>query len=151
MSPFLRLVPGLVALLALHQPAIADDADLKQQMDRASTAFMESFNKQDAASIAANFATNAIAVNPSGLHTNVAQYYESIFKSGTYREETTVDQVWLLGPDTAIGTGKFRLTGKNQSGAPVDVAGFWTATYVKEDGKWKVRMLTGVPKPPLSK
>jgi hypothetical protein len=44
--------------------------------------------------------------------------------------------------------GKFRITGKNQSGASIEIAGLWTATYVREGGKWKVRMLAGILKQP---
>ena len=44
--------------------------------------------------------------------------------------------------------GKFRVTGKNDKGEPMDSAGVWTAVYVKQDGKWKVRMLTAAPIPP---
>jgi ketosteroid isomerase-like protein len=137
-----------IILVSLSAPAFADDADLKKQMDQLNASFMESFNKQDAASIASNFTADAIAVNQYGPHTNIAQYYEGIFKLGTLQEETTVDQVWPLGPDTALGMGTFRITGKTQSGAAINSAGFWTATYVREGGKWKVRMLSGISKPP---
>jgi len=140
-----------VIIFSLFTPAFADDADLKKQVDQINTAYMESFNKQDVAGVAALFAPNAIFVNQAGPQTNIAQFFEGTFKAGTFHEETTVDQVWPLGSDTALGTGKFRITGKNQSGAPVDVAGFWTATYVKEGGKWKLRMLSGIPKPPPAK
>ena len=83
-----------------------------------------------------------------GTHTDVVQFYKGAFKAGFNRLETTVDQVWPVGSDTAIGMGKFRITGKNQSGAPIEGAGVWTATYVREGGKLKIRMLTGVPQPP---
>ena len=59
-----------------------------------------------------------------------------------------LDQVWPLGSGTAIGMGNSRLTGKNQSGAPIEAAGLWTATYIVEGGKWKIRMLTAFPQPP---
>ena len=39
----------------------------------------------------------------------------------------------------------------NQSGGPIEVANFWTASYVKEGGKWKIRMLSSIPKPPPAK
>jgi uncharacterized protein (TIGR02246 family) len=61
--------------------------------------------------------------------------------------------VWSLGTDTAIGLGEYHITGKNQSGAPLDVVGRWTAVYVLESGKWKIRMLSAFPKaqPPADK
>ena len=137
--------------VAIASPAFADDADLKKQVDQIGTAYVEGFSKQDAARIAAQFATNGIVVNPSGPQTDLVKVPEGAFKAGFNHIEITVDQVRSLGPDTAIGMGQARLTGKNQSGAPIESSNFWTATYVKEDGKWKIRMLSGFPKAPPAK
>ena len=76
---------------------------------------------------------------------------EGAFKAGFNSIEAKVDQVWTLGPDTGIGMGQASLTGKNQSGAPIESSNFWTATYVKEDRNWKIRMLSGFPKAPPAK
>ena len=73
------------------------------------------------------------------------------WKAGFDHVEITVDQVARLGPDTAIGTGQSHYTGKNQSGAPIEFSAYWTATYVRESGEWKVRMLSGVAKAPPPK
>jgi ketosteroid isomerase-like protein len=129
-------------------PAFADDADLKRQVAQINSAYMESFNKQDVAGLAALYATGAIIVGPAGARTDITQYFEGIFKAGINHAWTAVDQIWPLGSDTALGLGKYRVTGTSQSGAPIENAGLWTATYVREGGKWKVRMLTGVPQPP---
>jgi ketosteroid isomerase-like protein len=135
-------------IVALSAPAFAEDADLRKQVDQISSAFAESFDKQDAAGLAALFATDYIIVNQFGPRKDVAQLVEGTRKAGFDHEEITVDQVWPLGSDTALGTGQVRFTGKNQSGASIEAAAFWTATYVREGGKWKVRMLTASPKPP---
>jgi ketosteroid isomerase-like protein len=137
-----------IVIVALSSPAFAEDADLRKQVDQISSAFAESFDKQDAAGLAALFATDYIIVNQFGPRKDVAQLVEGTRKAGFDHEEITVDQVWPLGSDTALGTGQVRFTGKNQSGASIEAAAFWTATYVREGGKWKVRMLTASPKPP---
>jgi uncharacterized protein (TIGR02246 family) len=137
-----------IMIVALSAPAFADDADLKKQVEQINTAYMESFNKQDAAGIAALFATGGIFVNQFGPRTDMAQVVEGTFKAGFNHAETQVDQVWPLGSETALGMGQIRFTGKNQSGASIETAAFWTATYVREGGKWKIRMLSGIPKPP---
>ena len=74
-------------------------------------------------------------------------------KQGFNHNDNKTDQVWPLGTDTAIGLGEFHLTGKNPSGAPLEVSGRWTAAYVLEGGKWKIRMLSAFPKaqPPANK
>lgn len=58
---------------------------------------------------------------------------------------TMVDQAWTLGPETAIAKGKYRFTGKTSNGSPIEVAGLWTAAYVRDGGKWKIQMLTAIP------
>jgi ketosteroid isomerase-like protein len=136
-------------IVAFSAPAFADDADLKKQVVEQNAApYRESFNKQDVAGIVATYATGAIIVNPAGPHTDIAKFIEGAFKAGLNHIENEVDQVWPLGADTALAIGKWRATGKNQSGAPIEVAGHWTATYVREGGKWKVRMTSIIPHPP---
>jgi ketosteroid isomerase-like protein len=137
-----------IVIVALSAPAFAEDADLRKQVDQISSAFAEGFDKQDAAGLAALFATDYIIVNQFGPRKDVAQLIEGTRKAGFDHEEIKVDQVWPLGSDTALGMGQVRFTGKNQSGASIEAAAFWTATYVREGGKWKVRMLTASPKPP---
>jgi hypothetical protein len=107
-----------------------------------------SFNKQDSAGIAALFATGGLHVNPAGPRTDIAQYYEAAFKAGFDHEEVTVDQGWPLGSDTLLAVGKYRITGTNQSGAPIETGGIWTSTDVRESGKWKIRLISAMPKPP---
>jgi uncharacterized protein (TIGR02246 family) len=137
-----------IIIVSLFTPAVADDADLKKQVEQIGTAYIESFNKRDAAGIAALFVTGGIFVNQSGPKTNIAQAIEGTFKAGFNHAETQVDQVWPLGSDTALGMGQIRLSGNNQSGAAIEFAAFWTATYVRDGGKWKIRMLSGIPKQP---
>src|SRR5260370_26572258 len=138
-------------LTAFSMPAPA--ADLKHEVEKLGSAYAESFNKQDAAGIAALYATGGIEVNSRGPHGDIAQVYEAAFKAGFNHNDNKTDQVWPLGTDTAIGLGEFHLTGKNPSGAPLEVSGRWTAAYVLEGGKWKIRMLSAFPKaqPPATK
>jgi hypothetical protein len=101
----------------------------------ASVAALNAKCSNDAAGLAALFATNAIVVNPLGPQTDMVRFADGLFKAGFNHVEANVDQVWTLGPDTAIGMGQARYTGKNQSGAPIEALNFWTATYVQEGGK----------------
>jgi ketosteroid isomerase-like protein len=87
-------------------------------------------------------------INAAGPQTNIAQFYEGTFKAGFNHNDITVNQAWPLGADTAMSMGGYRITGKNQTGAPIEAAGFRTAVDVREGGNWKIRLLTAVPKPP---
>lgn len=129
-------------------PAFADDAAIKKQLEQGALAFIERFNKQDATGVAAFYASGAIIVDPAGPHTDILKVYESAFKAGINHMEVNIDQAWPLGSDTALGMGKYRVTGKNPSGNPIEDAGLWTAAWVREGGEWKVRMLTTIPQLP---
>ena len=52
-----------------------------------------------------------------------------------------------MGSDGAIAVGTYHVTGKDKDSKDLDGGGTWTATYVKDGGKLKIRMLTAVPKP----
>ena len=136
-------------LAAFSLPAAA--ADLRQEVDKLSSTYAERFNKQDAAGVAALFAKGGLFVNPTGAQTNVAQTLEGTFKAGLTHLEVTVDQVSPIGADAGIGLGEVTLSGKNQNGEPIKAVFRWTAVYVVEDGSWKVRMLTSLPKAPPPK
>ncbi len=90
-------------------------------------------------------------MNPAGPRSDIAEFYQGAFKAGFDHEEITVDQAWPLGSDMALAIGNYRLSGKNQSGAPIETGGVWTATYVTEGGKLKIRLLSAMPKPPPQK
>ena len=140
----------LIAIVALCTPAFADDLS-KKQLEQVASTYVELFNKQDATALAAMYATGAIIVDQTGGRTNIVQVYQDAFKAGLNRLEISVDQTWPLGSDVGLGMGKFRVSGKNASGAAIEVAGIWTTTYVREGGAWKPRMLTTVPQPPTAK
>ena len=141
-----------IVLVSLSAPAFADEmADLKKAMDQFDATYLEGFNKRDPSMMASHWTADAIVVTPTGLKTDVKKMFEGVLKAGFDHAEVKTDHVWPLTPDTAIGQGTSHYTGKNASGAPIDSSNLWTATYIKEDGKWKIRMLTGFPKAPPPK
>jgi len=145
----MRIYYGLCLLLAgFSLPATA--GDIKQDVEKIGSAYAESFNKQDSAGIAALYTSDGTLVNATGPH-DVAEFYKGMFKAGFDHNELTTDQTWPLGADSAIALGDYHITGKNQSGDPVEVIGRWTAVYVLEGGKLKIRMLSAFPKAPPPK
>jgi ketosteroid isomerase-like protein len=139
-------------LPAFSIPALAADVDFKQEVEKIGAAYVESFNKQDSAGIAALYANGGFHINPAGPRADVAEFYQALFKAGFNHEEATVDQAWPLGTDAAIAMGEYHITGKKQTGERLEVIGRWTAAYVPEGGKLKIRMLSAFPKaPPPSK
>ena len=57
-------------------------------------------------------------------------------------------EVQPLSESMALSTGEARVTGKSEKGDPIEINVIWTALDVREDGQWKIRMLTSLPKPP---
>jgi ketosteroid isomerase-like protein len=131
-------------IAAFSVPAAA--GDLKPEVEKIASAYTEKFNKQDVAGIAALYAAGGVLVNPTGPHADIAEYYQGLFKAGFDHNEITVDQASPLGPDSALAMGEYHITGKKQSGEPLEVIGRWTAVYIPDGGKLKIRMLSAFPK-----
>jgi ketosteroid isomerase-like protein len=147
----MRICYALCFLLALSLPARAGDIDFKHEVETIASTYVESFNKQDAAGIAALYTADGFHINPAGPRPDVAEFYQALFKTGFNHEEATVDQAWPLGADTAIAMGEYHITGKKENGDPLEIIGRWTAAYVTEGGKLKIRMLSAFPKAPPPK
>jgi len=144
----MRISYLLCFLMAFSLPAAAADENVKKEIEGLASAYAASFGKKDGAGIAALYASGGVLFTAAGVQADIAKYYDGVFKAGFDRNEATVDQVMELGPDSAISMGEYKLTGKSPSGDALEAAGRWTAVDVREGGKWKIRLLTAVPKPP---
>jgi ketosteroid isomerase-like protein len=138
----------LIGTLATPATAVAADENLKAVVEKLAAAYADNTAKQNPAGIAALYANGGMLVIDTGTITDITKYYDGAFKAGINHNDITIDQVQPLGTDALIATGEYHLTGENESGAPIDLVGFWTATDVKEGGAWKIRMLTAFPKAP---
>src|SRR5215216_4162285 len=78
-------------------PASADD--MKQEVSKIASAYMDCFSKQDPACIAALYTKDGFIVNPAGKH-EISVYYGNAFKAGMNKLEATVDEVWQIDDDS---------------------------------------------------
>src|ERR1700730_17035511 len=80
---------AFLLITALVTPSFAADGDekLKQELEKLAAAFNASYNKQDSAGIAALFASGGVLVNPGGVHTDIAKFYDGVFKTGFNHNE----------------------------------------------------------------
>lgn len=149
MRPFRALCFSLL-LTPFSIPAVAGETDpkLKQEIEKFAAGYAETFGKQDPAGMASKYAKDGVLVLQGGPQTDIAKGYAGTFKAGFNHDKITVQEVSPLGDGAALGMGEFLVSGKSESGAPLEIDGRWTAVYVKEDGQWKIRMLTAFPKPP---
>jgi len=132
--------------LALAVPALAQD--LRDEVGKVATAYEQHFNKKDAAGITSLYTKNYLRVNQGGVVADNTKLYEGTFKAGFDRLETKAIDVQSVSENVATATGEAHLTGKNEKGEPLDLTAIWSDVLVREDGKWKIKMLTSFPKPP---
>jgi uncharacterized protein (TIGR02246 family) len=137
-------------LLALSLPAAAAEPNqnLKQEIGKVTSAYEQNFNKKDAAGITSLYTKNHLRVNDGGVVADNTKMYEGTFKVGFDHLEIKTTEIQPLSDDMALSTGEATITGKTEKGDPLDATVIWTALDVRENGQWKIRMLTSLPKPP---
>jgi uncharacterized protein (TIGR02246 family) len=139
---------GAVCFSLLLSAIPATASDLKEEIGKIGSAYEQHFNKQDAAGITSLFTKNYLRVTQNGIEPDNTKFYEDSFKAGFNRLEVKTTEVQSLSENTALVTGEARVTGKSEKGDPLEVNVIWTAFDVRENGQWKIRMLTSLPKPP---
>ena len=136
------------SLLLSAIPATASDENLKEELGKVASAYEQNFNKKDAAGITSLFTKNYLRVAAGGVVADNTKYYEDSFKAGFNQLEIKTTEVQSLSENMAILTGESHVTGKSEKCDPLDLTVIWTALDVRENGQWKIRMLTSLPKPP---
>lgn len=136
------------SLLVSAVPATASDQNLKEEFGKVAAAYEQHFNKQDAAGITSLFTRNYLRVTAAGVVADNTKFYEGVFKAGFNHLEIAASEVQPLSENMVLRTGESRVTGKSEKGDPLDITVIWTSLDVRENGQWKIRMLTSVPKPP---
>src|SRR5467141_2259314 len=139
---------GAVCFSLLLSAIPATASDLKEEIGKIGSAYEQHFNKKDASGITSLFTKNYLRVTQNGIEPDNTKYYEDAFKAGLNRLEVKTTEVQSLSENTALVTGEARVTGKSEKGDPLELNVIWTAFDVRENGQWKIRMLTTLPKPP---
>jgi ketosteroid isomerase-like protein len=136
------------SLLLSAVPATASDQNFKEELGKVASAYEQNFNKKDAAGITSLFTKNYLRVTETGVVADNTKYYEDTFKAGLNHLEIKTNEVQPLSENMAILTGEAHVTGTSAKGDPLEAAVIWTSLDVRENGQWKIRMLTSLPKPP---
>jgi ketosteroid isomerase-like protein len=134
----------------------------QEAITRLGDTFIEHYNKHDAAGlVAAYYTKDAVLVTQAtpeakgyaeakGFYTGtevLIQRLDAQFKAGTKDFIATFTRIEPLGDNTAIAWGDYHATRPGQDG-PITIEGNWSATYVREDGAWKARILNVIPRAP---
>lgn len=136
------------SLLLSAIPATASDQNLKEELGKVASTYEQNFNKKDAAGITSLYTKNYLRVTADGVVADNTKLYEDIFKAGFNHLEIKTTEAQSLSENMAIVTGESHVTGKSEKGDSLDLTVIWTALDVRENGQWKIRMLTSIPKPP---
>jgi len=144
------IISPIIAIgLTTSAPAQGVDQSTKQQIEQIIAAYHDAWNNHNAAGIAGLYTKDAILVTQAPQivkhgQQDIEKNYEEAFATLPHHDSATADEIIPLGTDAVMSVGEYHLTGKGQSG-PTKIDGHWTAVYVPEGGKLKIRMLTAVP------
>jgi len=137
------------SLLLSVIPATASDPGLKEEIGKIASAYEQHFGKKDAAGITSLFTKDYLRVAATGVVTDNTKYYENAFAMGLNRLEVRLTDVQAVSDNLALATGESHITGKSDKGEAIDFTVVWTSLNVRDNGQWKIRMLTSAPKAPL--
>jgi uncharacterized protein (TIGR02246 family) len=137
------LATVVVILLGAAQGSAADDkadpADEKAIRER-NEAFVAAFNKGDIKAMAATYAPDADFLSAEGKRVKGRAELEKYFARGFAENKGlklkhSDSSIRFLKPDVAIDVGTWEITGRPEGKA---AKGFYTAVWMKHDGKWLV-------------
>jgi uncharacterized protein (TIGR02246 family) len=141
------LAMGLAAVVAILLGAAgwsladdkADPADEKAILER-NEAFVAAFNRGDIKAMAATYAPDADFLSAEGKRVKGRAELEKYFAKGfadnkELKLKHSDSSIRFLKPDVAIDVGTWEITARPEGTA---AKGFYTAVWMKRDGKWLV-------------
>src|SRR5262249_5507836 len=137
------LAAVVVILLGAAPGSVADDkADLADEkaIRELNEAFVAAFNKGDIKAMAATYAPDADFLSAEGKRVKgraeLAKYFAKGFAENKgFKLKHSDSSIRFLKPDLAIDDGTWEITGRPEGKA---TKGFYTAVWMKLDGKWLV-------------
>lgn len=145
MQIFSKIVLALLAAVCLagcNQGQQNDKADEKAIRNIVQS-YQEAYNQQDAAKLTAQWAQDAIYINPvTGESAEGKEAIEKLFKEkfaqGKKRHlEITTNSIDFLNADEAVENGVIKVTAEDQT----ELQAAYQAEYIKENGKWLVKAI----------
>jgi len=135
--------------LGLITPACAQEIDqsTRQQIERIAAAYVENWNKHNAAGVAALYTKDGVQVTATGVKSGpqeIEQAYQSAMKTFPQHNGQTIEQISPLGNDAVIRIGQFHLAGER----PHEARRALHFGRCPRRGTWKIRILTAIPMPP---
>src|SRR5215469_13346573 len=104
--------------LITSAPAQEIDQNTRRQIERIAAAYVENWNKHDAAGVAALYAEDGVHVSATGVmrgQKEIEQAYQRAMKTFPQHNGQTIEQISPLGNDAAIRIGEFHLSGQGEN------------------------------------
>jgi ketosteroid isomerase-like protein len=141
-----------IAVLSLTPSASAQeqvDQNTRKQIEQIIAEYHDAWNNHNAAGVAALYTKDGILITQASQivkhgQQNIEKNYEGAFATLPHHDSATADEIIPLGSGEFMSVGAYHLTGSGNNG-PTKLDGHWTAVYVPEGGKLKIKMLTAVP------
>ena len=137
-----------IIAIGLTTSALAQQVDqnTKQQIAQIIAAYHDAWNNHSGAGITALYTKDGILVTQAPQmvkhgQQEIEQNYEKAFATLPHHNSATADEIIPLGAGEFMSVGEYHLTGSSNN----KIDGHWTAVYVPEGGKLKIKMLTAVP------
>lgn len=106
--------------------------------------WQDAFNKKDVAGVMSHLTDNVVWISENGIlrgKAEVEKQLEGVLTAGIHDEIIdSVDEMVSGDNAKADGIWAFKILVKN--GEDITLKGYWSASYVKTDGEWKLNQLT---------
>jgi uncharacterized protein (TIGR02246 family) len=125
------------------------DQNTRQQIEQIVAEYRDAWNNHNAAEIAALYTKDGIVVTPAPQmvkngQQEIQENYQKAFATFPDNYDSAVDQIISLGADAVMVVGQSHLIDSSDN----KIDGHWTAVFVPEGGKLKIKMLTAFTNPP---
>ena len=125
------------------------DQNTRQQIEQIVAEYRDAWNNHNAAEIAALYTKDGIVVTPAPQivkngQQEIQENYQKAFATFPDNYDSAVDQIIPLGADAVMAVGQSHLIDSSDN----KIDGHWTAVFVPEGGKLKIKMLTAFTNPP---
>ena len=140
------IAPIIAIGLSTSTLAQGVDQNTKQQIDQIIAEYHDAWNKHDAAAVAALYTKDGVQVTQSAQSVkrgqqDIQQNMDKAFATVPHHDSATADEIIPVGADAFMSVGEYHIVGSSDN----KIDGHWTAVYVPEGGKLKIRLLTAVP------
>lgn len=143
-----------LAMLLVALPALAEDADGRKQDEEAIRAvaknYLAALAKGDSKALAEYWTTDGYYIDELGSSKPASELVAEVAQSAGKRApvpKTTASKIRFLSADVAVEDGASEVAPPEGSGIPV-VRGHYHATWVKQDGRWRLASLCEIAAAP---